>query len=117
MTKHLLLPRREVLMMGGAGVLGTFIAAATRNVAGAQTPSMKNIKSNLKTIRMGEFNPNYATALGYRMAQALGYFKEHRHRRHQGHHVRPVRCGPARRQLGHISYGYRRDHGRGRAQR
>lgn len=76
MTKHLLLPRRDVLMMGGAGVLGTFIAAATRNVAGAQTPSMKNIKANLHAIRMGEFNPNYATALGYRLAQALGYFKE-----------------------------------------
>jgi ABC-type nitrate/sulfonate/bicarbonate transport system substrate-binding protein len=76
MTKHFNLPRREVLMMGGAGLLGTFIAAATRNVAGAQTPSMKNIKANLHELRIGEFNPNYASALGYRMAQALGYLKE-----------------------------------------
>jgi ABC-type nitrate/sulfonate/bicarbonate transport system substrate-binding protein len=77
MTKNFILPRRDVLKMGGAGVLGTFIAAATLRGAGAaQMASIKNIKSNLKTIRMGEFNPNYATALGYRMAQALGYFKE-----------------------------------------
>ncbi len=76
MTKHIILPRRDVLMMGGAGLLGTFIAAATRNVAGAQTPNMKNIKANLHNLRIGEFNPNYASALGYRMAQALGYFKE-----------------------------------------
>ena len=78
MTKQFVLPRRDLLKMGGAGVLGTFIAAATLRGAGAtQMASIKNIKSNLKTIRMGEFNPNYATALGYRMAQALGYFKEH----------------------------------------
>jgi ABC-type nitrate/sulfonate/bicarbonate transport system substrate-binding protein len=78
MKRHLLnLPRREVLKLGGVGVLGTFIAAATRNVAGAQTPSIENIKANLKTLRMGEFNPNYATAWTYRLAQALGYFKEH----------------------------------------
>jgi ABC-type nitrate/sulfonate/bicarbonate transport system substrate-binding protein len=76
MTKHLVLPRRDVLMMGGAGLLGTFIAAATRDVAGAQTPDMKNIKANLHELRIGEFNPNYASALGYRMAQALGYLKE-----------------------------------------
>jgi ABC-type nitrate/sulfonate/bicarbonate transport system substrate-binding protein len=76
MTKHLHLPRRDVLMMGGAGLLGTFIAAATRNVAGAQTPNMKNIKANLHSLRIGEFNPNYASALGYRMAQALGYLKD-----------------------------------------
>lgn len=76
MTKHLHLPRRDVLMMGGAGLLGTFIAAATRDVAGAQTPNMKNIKANLHELRIGEFNPNYASALGYRMAQALGYLKE-----------------------------------------
>jgi ABC-type nitrate/sulfonate/bicarbonate transport system substrate-binding protein len=76
MTKHLHLPRRDVLMMGGAGLLGTFIAAATRDVAGAQTPNMKNVKANLHELRIGEFNPNYASALGYRMAQALGYLKE-----------------------------------------
>jgi ABC-type nitrate/sulfonate/bicarbonate transport system substrate-binding protein len=77
MTKNLLLPRRDVLLMGGAGVLGTFIAAATRDIAHAQMPNMKNIKANLHNLRIGEFNPNYASAMGYRMAQALGYFKEH----------------------------------------
>lgn len=78
MKDHLILPRRDVLKMGGAGLLGTFIAAATIEGAGAtQVASIKNIKSNLQKLRIGEFNPNYASALGYRMAQALGYFKEH----------------------------------------
>ena len=77
MTKHMVLPRRDVLKMGGAGVLGTFIAAATFDgVAGAQTPSMKAIKANLDKLRMGDFNPNYATQWSYRLAQALGYFKD-----------------------------------------
>jgi ABC-type nitrate/sulfonate/bicarbonate transport system substrate-binding protein len=73
---HIVLPRREFLKMGGAGVLGTFIAAATLNRAGAQTPNMENIMANLNTLRMGEFNPNYATQWSYRLASALGYFKE-----------------------------------------
>jgi len=78
MTDHFILPRRDVLKMGGAGLLGTFIAAATVKGAGAtQMASIKNIKANLHTLRIGEFNPNYASAIGYRMAQALGYFKEH----------------------------------------
>jgi NitT/TauT family transport system substrate-binding protein len=62
--------------MGGAGVLGTFIAAATLDRAGAQTPSVENVKANLKKLRMGDFNPNYATQWSYRLASALGYFKE-----------------------------------------
>jgi NitT/TauT family transport system substrate-binding protein len=62
--------------MGGAGVLGTFIAAATFDIAGAQKPSMAAIKANLRKVRMGDFNPNYATQWTYRLAQALGYFKE-----------------------------------------
>jgi ABC-type nitrate/sulfonate/bicarbonate transport system substrate-binding protein len=76
MRKHLTLPRRDVLKMGGAGVLGTFIAAATFDVAGAQTPSVEAVKANLRKLRMGDFNPNYATQWTYRLAQALGYFKE-----------------------------------------
>lgn len=77
MKEKIVLPRRDVLLMGGAGLLGTFIAAATTKEAGAQMASIKNIKANLHELRIGEFNPNYASALGYRMAQALGYFKEH----------------------------------------
>jgi ABC-type nitrate/sulfonate/bicarbonate transport system substrate-binding protein len=76
MTKHLVLPRRDVLKLGGAGVLGTFIAAATKDIAGAQTPNVETVKANLHALRMGEFNPNYATAWSYRLAQALGYFKD-----------------------------------------
>lgn len=77
MSKHMMLPRRDVLKMGGAGVLGTFIAAATFDgIAGAQTPSMKAVKANLDKLRMGDFNPNYATQWSYRLAQALGYFKD-----------------------------------------
>ena len=77
MKRHqIVLPRREFLLKGSAGVLGMFIAAATLNRAGAQTPSMKNVMANLKTLRMGDFNPNYATQWSYRLAAALGYFKE-----------------------------------------
>lgn len=77
MSKHMVLPRRDVLKMGGAGVLGTIIAASTFDgIAGAQTPSMKAVKANLAKLRMGEFNPNYATQWSYRLAQALGYLKE-----------------------------------------
>lgn len=76
MKANLNLPRRDLLKMGGFGVLGTFIAAATLDVAGAQTPSVETVKANLKKLRMGDFNPNYATQWTYRLAQALGYFKE-----------------------------------------
>ncbi|MDH5748383.1 MAG: ABC transporter substrate-binding protein [Rhodospirillales bacterium] len=70
------LPRREFLMRGGAGVLGTIIAASTLDVAGAQKPSVKNVMANLKSLKMGDFNPNYATQWSYRLAQSLGYLKE-----------------------------------------
>lgn len=77
MKRHdILLPRRDVLKMGGAGLLGTFIAASTLDIAGAQTPSIKNIHANLNKLRMGDFNPNYATQWSYRLAQSLGYFKD-----------------------------------------
>ena len=76
MKRHqVLLPRREFLKMGAAGVLGTFIAAGTLNRAGAQTPNAENVMANLKKLRMGDFNPNYATQWSYRLANALGYFK------------------------------------------
>lgn len=81
MTKHytkpvIRLPRRDFLKLGGAGVLGTIIAASTRNIAGAQTPSVENVMANMKSLKMGDFNPNYATQWSYRLAQALGYLKE-----------------------------------------
>jgi ABC-type nitrate/sulfonate/bicarbonate transport system substrate-binding protein len=76
MSKNLVLPRRDVLKRGGAGVLGTLIAAATFDIAGAQKPSVEAVKANLRKLRMGDFNPNYATQWTYRLAQALGYFKE-----------------------------------------
>jgi ABC-type nitrate/sulfonate/bicarbonate transport system substrate-binding protein len=71
------LPRREFLKRGGMGVLGTFIAAGTLGtVAGVQRVSAANVMSNLKSLTMGEFNPNYATQWSYRLAQALGYLQE-----------------------------------------
>lgn len=70
------LPRREFLKAGGAGLLGVMIAASTRNVAGAQTPSVENVMANMKALKMGDFNPNYATQWSYRLAQGLGYLKE-----------------------------------------
>jgi ABC-type nitrate/sulfonate/bicarbonate transport system substrate-binding protein len=70
------LPRREFLKMGGAGVLGTFVFAATLNRPGTQAAAAENVMANLKKLRMGDFNPNYATQWSYRLAQALGYFKE-----------------------------------------
>ena len=80
MKKHakpvLHLPRREVLRMGGYGVLGLMIAAATRSVAHAQTPNLETLKANLSSFRMGEFNANYATQWTYRLAQAHGYYED-----------------------------------------
>jgi hypothetical protein len=70
------LGRRDFLMQGSAGVLGTIIAASTANVAGAQTPSADNIMANLRSIKMGDFNPNYANQWTFRLAQALGYLEE-----------------------------------------
>jgi len=77
MKKHeIRLPRREFLKLGGAGVIGTFMAAATLNRPGTQAVAAENVMANLKKLRMGDFNPNYATQWSYRLAQALGYFKE-----------------------------------------
>jgi ABC-type nitrate/sulfonate/bicarbonate transport system substrate-binding protein len=80
MKKHtkpvLHLPRREVLRMGGYGVLGLMIAAGTRNVAHAQTPDLETLKANLSSFKMGEFNANYATQWSYRLAQAHGYYED-----------------------------------------
>jgi ABC-type nitrate/sulfonate/bicarbonate transport system substrate-binding protein len=71
------LPRREFLKRGGMGVLGTFIAASTLgSVAGVQRASADNVMANLKSIKMGDWNPNYASQWSYRLAQALGYLKE-----------------------------------------
>jgi ABC-type nitrate/sulfonate/bicarbonate transport system substrate-binding protein len=71
------LPRREFLKRGGLGLFGTFIAAGTiGTVAGIQRVSAENVMANLKSLKMGEFNPNYATQWSYRLAQALGYMKE-----------------------------------------
>lgn len=70
------LPRRDFLKLGGAGLLGTIIAAGTTNVAGAQTVDPTTVKANMKKLIMGEFNPNYATQWSYRLAQALGYLEE-----------------------------------------
>lgn len=77
MKRHqITLPRREFLKAGAAGVLGTFIAAGTLNIPGAQAATAENVMANLKKLRMGDFNPNYATQWSYRLASALGYFKE-----------------------------------------
>jgi ABC-type nitrate/sulfonate/bicarbonate transport system substrate-binding protein len=71
------LPRREFLKRGGMGILGTFIAAATiGGYRGVQRASAETVMANLKTLKMGEFNPNYATQWAYRLAVALGYMKE-----------------------------------------
>lgn len=67
------LPRREVLMQGGAGVLGMMIAAGTRNGAYAQSASAENVMANLKSITLGDFNPNYANQWVFRLAQAHGF--------------------------------------------
>ncbi len=70
------LGRRDFLQRGGAGVLGTIIAASTLNKAGAQTPSAANVMANLKSFKMGDFNPNYANQWTFRLVQALGFLQE-----------------------------------------
>jgi len=73
---HIVLPRREFLLKGGAGVLGLFVAAGTLAKTGRQAVAAEKVMANLKTLRMGDFNPNYATQWSYRLASALGYFKD-----------------------------------------
>jgi ABC-type nitrate/sulfonate/bicarbonate transport system substrate-binding protein len=71
------LPRREFLKRGGMGLLGTFIAAGTLGtVAGVQRVSAENVMANLKSIKFGAFNTNYAAQWSYRLAQALGHLKD-----------------------------------------
>jgi len=71
------LPRREFLIRGGLGVFGTIIAASTLgSIAGVQRASAANVMANLKALKMGEWNPNYASQWSYRLAQSLGYLKE-----------------------------------------
>ncbi len=76
MVHRLTLPRRDVLKLGALGALGTLIAAGTLDKAGAQSPTAANVMSNLKEIKFGNYNPNYAAQWPFRLAQALGYFKE-----------------------------------------
>lgn len=71
------LPRREVLMKGGAGVLGMLLAGGLKDVAHAQTASVENVKANLSKVVLGDFNPNYANQWTFRLAQSLGYLEEH----------------------------------------
>lgn len=70
------LARRDVLKRGGGGVLGMFIAAGTLNVAGVQVASAQNVKANLNSIKMGDFNPNYTNQWVFRLAQSLAYYEE-----------------------------------------
>ncbi|MYZ47484.1 ABC transporter substrate-binding protein [Propylenella binzhouense] len=72
------LERREFLKMGGLGVMGMMLAVATTNGASAQdkTPSIKNIKANLKKVVYGDFNPNYVNKWPVVIAMTLGYMKE-----------------------------------------
>lgn len=76
MKHQITLPRRDVLKAGALGLIGTFIAAATLDKAGAQQPSVENVMSNLKSLKFGNYNPNYAAHWPFRLAQALGYFKD-----------------------------------------
>ncbi len=76
MKHRITLPRRDVLKLGALGALGTLIAAGTLDKARAQSPSVENVMSNLKEIKFGNYNPNYAAQWPFRLAQALGYFKE-----------------------------------------
>jgi ABC-type nitrate/sulfonate/bicarbonate transport system substrate-binding protein len=75
--RRLELPRREFLKLGGAGALGMIIAASTRGGPLAPTTaSAQNAMSNLKSLRVGEFNPNYINQWAYRVALSLGYMQE-----------------------------------------
>jgi ABC-type nitrate/sulfonate/bicarbonate transport system substrate-binding protein len=70
--------RREFLKLGGAGILGVMVAAATTSGVYAQDkmPDMKNIKSNLKKLRWSTYNQNYIPAWPLAIARAKGYFEE-----------------------------------------
>ena len=69
------LSRRKVLKAGGMGILG-IIASSSTGMLGLQKVSAANIHSNLKKLRIGDFNPNYAAQWSWRLAQGLGYMEE-----------------------------------------
>ena len=69
------LSRRNVLKAGGMGILG-IIASSSTGMFGLQKVSAANIHSNLKKLRIGDFNPNYAAQWSWRLAQGLGYMEE-----------------------------------------
>lgn len=72
------MPRRQFLQVGSTGVLGMLLAPAMPLDASAQQkPDIKNVKANLNKLKMGDFNPNYATQWSYRLATTLGYLKDH----------------------------------------
>lgn len=100
----LIVDRRRFLQMGGMGMIAAVVAACAGDAAttttaggsattagttattvgGADTtmgsdttmPTADEIMSNLSSIVMGDFNPNYAAQWGYMVALSLGYMAE-----------------------------------------
>ena len=62
----ILLPRREVLLKGGLGALGIAIGATAVPFKGAWAVDSSAIKSSASTIRMADWNPNYAAQWSWR---------------------------------------------------
>ncbi|CAI8363627.1 MAG: Uncharacterised protein [SAR116 cluster bacterium] len=71
----LLLPRREVLLKGGLGALGIAIGATAVPFKGAWAVDSSAIKSSVSTIRMADWNPNYAAQWSWRLAQFKGFYE------------------------------------------
>ena len=71
----ILLPRREVLLKGGLGALGIAIGATAVPFKGAWAVDSSAIKSSVSTIRMADWNPNYAAQWSWRLAQFKGFYE------------------------------------------
>ena len=65
------------LKLSGASALGHDHCRVDPEHRRRPDAEAENVKANLKTLRLGEFNPNYATQWTYRLAQALGYLEDH----------------------------------------
>ena len=71
----MMLPRREVLLKGGMGALGMAIGASAFPFRGAYAMDASAVQSTVSTIRMADWNPNYAAQWSWRLAQFKGFFE------------------------------------------
>ena len=91
MKKHQVhLPRREFLKMGGAGVLGMFIAAATLDRPGTQAACRRKRHGQPEKAQDGRFQSQLCNAMVLPAGAGAGLLQGGRHRGLRRHDIRGV---------------------------